>query len=101
MYATSKRLYRPLSVLQLESYICSDCIKKTRAVPAHLRWNSTVSALEPHPGSYPSANPILHSTSSKQDDALLRRIFDSPNVYNDFLAKTKATTRTTGLFQNR
>ncbi|KAI0482358.1 mitochondrial intermediate peptidase [Xylariaceae sp. FL0804] len=89
-------------------WTCARCVRQTppsRPRPAQRRWHSAAPGVAQLDGTHAHApthtpNPVDHSpTSAKHDDAVLRRVFDSPPTFQHF-AKPLFGSRA-GLFRNK
>ena len=80
-------------------WVCPSCLLRTTPPSLGQQRRSFLFTSRAAPAAVAAANPVDHTPSgAKQDDELLRQIFDSPAVWKDF-AKG-AGTRSSGLFNN-
>ncbi|KEY67611.1 hypothetical protein S7711_07808 [Stachybotrys chartarum IBT 7711] len=75
-------------------WVCTRCVRRVTKPRQHRRWESTTASAagNPHPFS-----PVQHATSGRHDDAVLRKLFDSPGRSLPALFQKKSQ----GLFRNR
>ena len=87
-------MFRPRLWPGRSNYICSKCIRRF----IQFKQRRLLSSTQTH---HAQPLPILHSTSSKHDDNLLRQLFDNPKIFKEYATPSSPLEQSSGLFQNK